>query len=177
MLPSASSSSRPAFRTTRRTSGLAVPAVADPSGVRAALLPPDIARRDAGDPRSPRRGGERLRPTVGPATAFAPLNLRLAAKLDSAVIMVIPQGGKVTPNGRVENGFQDVTCNGTAGWAHGDYLKAGGSSGGGSGTPSGTAVVHRDFNLRSGASIADAAMRVLPGGASVILLGEAKNGF
>src|SRR3712207_575061 len=48
---------------------------------------------------------------VGTATTTAPLNLRSRSNTSSAVILVIPQGAKVTLNGRVQNGFQDVTYN------------------------------------------------------------------
>lgn len=112
---------------------------------------------------------------VGTATTTAPLNLRSHSNTSSAVILVIPQGANVTLNGRVQNGFQDVTYNGTPGWAHGDYLTAGGSTPGGA--PGGTAIVHSALNLRSGPSTGHQVLLVMPGGASVKLLGEAQNGF
>ena len=117
---------------------------------------------------------------VGTATTTAALNLRSRSNTSSSVLLVIPQGAKVTLNGRVQNGFQDVTYNGTPGWAHGDYLKAGGGSTPGGtpgGTPSGTAIVHSELNLRSGPSTSHQVLQVMPGGASVNLLGEAQNGF
>jgi D-alanyl-D-alanine carboxypeptidase len=108
----------------------------------------------------------------GLATTTAPLNLRSRSNLDSSVILVIPQGATVTLNGRIQNGFQDVTYNGTPGWAHGDYLDNGLSP-----APSGTAVVHSALNLRSGPSTSHQVLQVMPGGASVTLLGDAQNGF
>ncbi len=114
---------------------------------------------------------------VGTATTTAPLNLRSRSNTSSSVILVMPQGAKVTLNGREQNGFQDVTYNGTPGWAHKDFLKIGGGSTPGGGTPSGTAIVHSELNLRSGPSTSHQVLLVMPGGASVKLLGEAQNGF
>jgi D-alanyl-D-alanine carboxypeptidase len=114
--------------------------------------------------------------STGMATTTAPLNLRSRSNTSSGVILVIPQGASVVLNGRIQNGFQDVTYNGTPGWAHGDYLAIGGEGNPG-GTPSGTAIVHSALNLRSGPSTSHQVLQVMPGGASVTLLGEAQNGF
>lgn len=107
--------------------------------------------------------------STGLARTTAPLNLRSRSNLDSTVILVIPAGATVTLNGRIQNGFQDVTYNGTPGWAYDAFLAN--ASGGG------TAVVHSSLNLRAGPSTSDQILRVMPGGAVVELLGQESNGF
>src|SRR5688500_13583869 len=72
---------------------------------------------------------------VGTARATSDLNLRSGPSTTSKVYRVIPNGATVTLNGRVQNGFQDVTYNGQAGWAHGDHLKPLSGGGGGGGNP------------------------------------------
>ena len=111
---------------------------------------------------------------TGPAKTTAALNLRSRSNTSSAVILVIPQNASVTLNGRMENGFQDVTYNGAHGWAHNDYLV---STGEGPRDSGGVAKVHSALNLRSGPSMGSQVLRVMPGGAAVQLLGQHQNGF
>jgi uncharacterized protein YraI len=118
---------------------------------------------------------------VGSARATSDLNLRSGPGTTYRVLRVIPNGGQVTLNGRVQNGFQDVTYNGTAGWAHGDYLKPLGGSPGPSPSPSPSPVgwghTTTAVNFRSGPSTGHQVFRVLPSGAPVQLQGQRQNGF
>jgi uncharacterized protein YraI len=109
---------------------------------------------------------------TGPARATADLNLRAGPGTTYAIVRVIPNGAQVTLNGRMENGFQDVTYAGTPGWAHGDYLQALGGV-----TPTGFGTVNSDLNLRAGPSTGHKVLRVIPAWSVVEVLGQAQNGF
>src|SRR5688500_10176849 len=116
---------------------------------------------------------------VGTARATSDLNLRSGPGTNYRVLRVIPNGGQVTLNGRVQNGFQDVTYNGTHGWAHGDFLKPLGGSPGPSPSPSPVGWAHTTtaVNFRSGPSTGHQVLRVLPNRAPVQLQGQKQNGF
>jgi uncharacterized protein YgiM (DUF1202 family) len=60
-----------------------------------------------------------------PATQVttAALNLRAEPSTSAQVLLVIPQGATVRPNGMLSNGFAQVTYNGTLGWASTQYLR------------------------------------------------------
>jgi uncharacterized protein YraI len=55
-------------------------------------------------------------------TTTANLNLRAEPSLLAVVLLVIPAGSKVIPNGEAANGFAKVRYNSTTGWASMDYL-------------------------------------------------------
>lgn len=63
----------------------------------------------------------------GPVPAYqtttADLNLRAEPSLSAKVLLVMPTGSKVTPNGALSNNFAQVKYNGTTGWASIDYLQ------------------------------------------------------
>jgi uncharacterized protein YraI len=109
---------------------------------------------------------------TGPARATDDLNLRSGPGTGYKVLRLIPNGAQVNLNGRMENGYQDVTYDGTPGWAHGDYLKALGSA-----PPSGVAYTSSSLNLRSGPSTGHQVLRVMPAGAKLDLSGNQENGF
>lgn len=56
-------------------------------------------------------------------TTTANLNLRAEPNTRAKVLLVIPAGAKVRPNGAAASGFAEVTYNGVTGWASMDYLK------------------------------------------------------
>lgn len=56
------------------------------------------------------------------ATTTANLNLRAQPTTASAVLRVIPNGGRVTLTGQSQNGFASVDFQGTKGWAYNTYL-------------------------------------------------------
>ncbi len=94
------------------------------------------------------------------------LNLRNGPSLGSAVLLVMPSGASVTLTGGSQNGFLELTYNGTRGWASADYL---------SGFP--TATVDSALNLRTDPNLNAKIVTVMPGGAKVQLLGANQNGF
>ena len=113
---------------------------------------------------------------VNTARATSDLNLRSGPGTNYRVLRVIPNGGQVQVNGRVQNGFQDVTYDGTVGWAHNDYLKPLGPGMPPPG-PAGWAHTTTAVNFRSGPSTGHQVLRVLAAGAPVELLGQQQNGF
>lgn len=56
-------------------------------------------------------------------TTTANLNLRAEPSTSAKILLVMPAGSRVTPNGALSNGFAQVTSNGTTGWASTRYLK------------------------------------------------------
>ncbi|MGE3797622.1 MAG: SH3 domain-containing protein, partial [Thermomicrobiales bacterium] len=51
------------------------------------------------------------------------LNLRSSASTGAAVLLVMPGGAQVTLLGQTQNGFTQVSYNGTTGWAYSAYLQ------------------------------------------------------
>ena len=121
-----------------------------------------------------------------PATATTDLNLRAGPSVDAAVLLVMPAGSVVTLAGDPSNGYVPVSYNGLAGWAATAYLSSAGAPPPGSSPPppapgpspgAGTATVVDSLNLRSGPSLADAVLLVMPPGSQVTVTGAAVNGF
>lgn len=107
------------------------------------------------------------------ATVFdGALNLRSGAGLGYAVLLVMPDGAQVELTGNANNGFTQVIYQGTAGWASSQWLTTGGGSSGSTAT-----VIDGALNLRSSATTDSTVLTVMPGGATVTLLGESSNGF
>lgn len=124
-------------------------------------------------------GGSTGRAAAGPVTATNTatttdlLNLRGGPSLADKILLVMPAGSLVTLTGQRSNGFWPVIYNGRSGWASGDYLRLD------QGAPSaaGTAVTTDQLNLRSGSSLGNAVLTVIPRGAVVTLTGQSSNGF
>jgi uncharacterized protein YgiM (DUF1202 family) len=111
------------------------------------------------------------------ATTTVALNLRSAASLSAAVLLVMPRGASVETTGSTQNGFAQLTYQGTTGWASSQYLSDGGSA-----PPPGeviatTWVVDGALNLRSGPSLSSAILLVMPGGSEVGVTGSPQNGY
>ena len=68
-------------------------------------------------------GGGQDGPVPAYQTTTADLNLRAEPNLSARVLLVIPSGSRVRPNGALAYDFAQVNYNGTVGWAHIDYLK------------------------------------------------------
>ena len=51
------------------------------------------------------------------------LNLRASASTSAAVLLVLPDGARVTLLGESQNGFSKVSYSGTTGWAYSQYLR------------------------------------------------------
>ena len=97
------------------------------------------------------------------------------------MLLVMPTGASVTLNGSQSNGYQNVTYNGTTGWAFGDYLTTGSVPTTPTPPPStgatGPAKVTTSLNLRSGPGTSFGVVTVMPRGAVVSLTGETSNGY
>ncbi len=104
------------------------------------------------------------------ATTTANVNLRAGAGTSFAVLLVIPNGATVNTTGSVQNGFTQLTYNGTTGWSSSQYI----STSGGSTTAT---VIDGALNLRSSASTTASVVTVMPGGATVTITGALINGF
>ncbi|MGH2532824.1 MAG: SH3 domain-containing protein [Thermomicrobiales bacterium] len=116
----------------------------------------------------------------GNATVTSALNLRSSPW--GSIIAVMPAGASVTVTGSGQNGFLPVTYNGQSGWAHTDYLDTGASGPGPSPAPPsgpavGSATTTTALNLRAGPSTGTSVLAVMPGGASVEILGDPQSGF
>lgn len=111
--------------------------------------------------------------TPSTATTTERLNMRTGAGLSYSVIVVIPQGATVTLTGQEANGFRSISYDGRDGWAFGAYLAESAPTP----SPSRSATVTERLNLRSGPSLADGVLVVLPAGASVSVTGDARSGY
>lgn len=122
--------------------------------------------------------GDRTASAAG-ATTTAALNLRASASLSAGILAVMPSGSGVTVLDGPSAGFYYLDYKGTKGWGYGDYLNmpGGGSDGGTSTGPTGTAYTTTSLNLRSGPSTGDSVLAVMPTGASVNQTGKSSNGF
>ena len=103
--------------------------------------------------------------------ATTDVNLRSRSNTSSAVILVVPKGAVVTLNGRRENGFEDVSYQGSAGWIYADYLAPEGGEG--PGGPDGPYPDMRnyttdDLNLRESPGYSGRVILVIPRGAQVV---------
>lgn len=95
------------------------------------------------------------------------LNLRSGPSTGDNVILVMPAGSAVTITGNESNGFLPVTYNGTSGWASAHYLSS-------SGQPAQTTD---DVNFRAGPSLSSNVIRVVASGRTVLVTGDAVDGF
>ena len=108
------------------------------------------------------------------ATTTASLNLRTAASLSATIILVMPRGATVNTTGSTQNGFSQLTYQGTTGWASTQYLSIGSSPGP---VISNAWVVDGSLNLRSGPSTSNTVLLVMPNGAQVGVTGSPQGGF
>jgi mannosyl-glycoprotein endo-beta-N-acetylglucosaminidase len=104
----------------------------------------------------------------------ARLNLRAGAGTTYPVITVIPAGTILAHMGKVANGFYEVGYGHTYGWVHGAYLEPAGST---DPVMIGSATVLVNANLRSGPSLYDGVLRVVPSGATVQVSDTVRGGF
>lgn len=106
------------------------------------------------------------------------LNLRTGASTDESIVAVMPPGASVSLDGGSQNGFLSLTYNGSWGWAHSDWIGTGGSAPAPAPSGTGTAyVIDGALNLRSGPSLGNSVITVMPDGAAVSLSGESAGGF
>jgi uncharacterized protein YraI len=104
------------------------------------------------------------------ATTTANLNLRTGPGTSFAVLLVIPNGATVNTTGSVQNGYTQLTYNGTTGWSASQYLSITGGE---------TAAIVADgpLNLRSGPSTSFSVLALMPTGASLTITGALTSGF
>ena len=95
------------------------------------------------------------------------LNLRDGPSASDAVLVVIPAGSTVTVTGADSTGYLPVDYNGTSGWAAAQYLSS-------SGEPTQTTD---DVNFRTGASLTSDVIGVVASGRTVLVTGDAVDGF
>ncbi len=100
------------------------------------------------------------------------LRLRSAASLTASILLVMPSGATVNTTGATQNGFSQLTYQGTTGWASTQYLTSGGGS-----VISNMWVTGGSLNLRSGPSTSNSVILVMPNAAQVGVTGSAQSGF
>jgi uncharacterized protein YraI len=108
------------------------------------------------------------------------LKLRAGPALNSEILDVMEAGDPVEITGEPENGFYPVAWNGQPGWAYSAYLTTGAADGGPvttGGQQGEVNVADGPVNFRTGPSMADSVISVIPDGALVALNGDSANGF
>ena len=117
-------------------------------------------------------------------TGGDPINCRSRASTNSTVLTVFSEGDRVTLTGPLVNSWQPVTCAGTNGFVHKDYLSktiSGDSGGDSGGTVTGTGVIANTngdgLNCRAQASFSGAVITVLTEGTQVQLRGSAASNW
>ncbi len=119
--------------------------------------------------------------TSGTAVTSASLNMRSGAGAGFSLLKVVPSGATVSLTSNVSNGYTQVVHGGTTGWVLSIYLGSGSAAApppASSASATGPAtVINGALNLRSGPGTNNSVLLVMPGGASVTLLGESSNGF
>lgn len=110
------------------------------------------------------------------------LNLRSGPSATSPVIVVMPAGADVVVTGESSSGYLAVTWSSFQGYAHGDWIRTGGTPQPAPPTvpdlpATGTAVTTDALNMRAGAGTSYSVLTVMPLGATVSLTGQSANGF
>lgn len=104
----------------------------------------------------------------------ANLNLRSGPGTTYGVITVVPSGTILAHMGKVSNGYYEVGYGHTYGWVSGAYLVPAGTT---DPVIIGSTVTVANVNLRSGPSIYDGVLRVVPKGASVKISDTVRGGY
>lgn len=110
------------------------------------------------------------------------LNLRSGPSSTSPVIAVIPAAASLVVTGESSDGYLAVTWSGFQGYAHGDWIRTGGTPQPAPPTvpdlpAAGTAVTTDSLNMRAGAGTGYSVLTVMPKGTTVTLTGQSANGF
>lgn len=114
-------------------------------------------------------GSEAVIPAAA-MTTTANLNLRSGPGATFSVLLVIPNGATVNSTGAVQNGFAEISYNGTTGWSAKQYLSGGSDV-------SSNALTTANLNLRSGPATSFGVLLVIPNGSTVTIDGALQNGF
>ncbi len=117
--------------------------------------------------------------TSAAATMYTTTSLRLraSASTSGAILLVMPAGASVSTTGTTQNGYSQLTYQGTTGWAASQYLSSNPPSSGSGTVISNAWVIGGSLNLRSGASMSSSVLLVMPGGAQVGVTGSPQNGY
>jgi uncharacterized protein YraI len=121
-------------------------------------------------------------PAVGTATTTAALHLRSGPGSWNASLTVMPSGATVSVTGTARDGWLPITYNGISGWSASQYLRTG-SAPAPAPAPepapptSSSMVTTANLNMRSGPSLSNAVVTVIPAGSSVSVTGGAQSGF
>ena len=110
--------------------------------------------------------------SAGSSNTTSALNLRSGPGTGYDVRLIMPYGAALTLTGASDSGFVGVIYNGTNGWASEQYLAQTGQLTDISGGSGETAYTTSNLNLRSGPSIADPVLAVMPGSTEVTLTGD-----
>jgi uncharacterized protein YraI len=127
---------------------------------------------------------------TGNATVTSALNLRSGPSTGNSVLTVMPAGASVTLTGESSGGFYGVVYNGISGFAHSDWISAGGSApapapsnpGSGSAPVGDTAVGSATvtayaLNVRSGPSTGYSIVSTVTSGQVIDIMGDPQGGF
>jgi len=125
-------------------------------------------------------------PPSGATVTTDAVNLRAEPSETAEVLLVIPAGTAVTPNGATSGSFSPIAYNGATGWVATAYLQPGDGAAplAAAAAPPPAAAPAIDgaiatevLNLRAGPSAEDAVLRVMPPGAPVTVTGPATGAF
>lgn len=111
------------------------------------------------------------------------LNLRSQPSMSASILLVIPEGALVGYLEDEQDGFTNVSYDGSIGWAKSEYLSpanGGGDSNSGNGTDAayrGQAVTSSSVNMRNGGGMDYGVILVLPAGAVVNVYDNYANYF
>jgi uncharacterized protein YraI len=114
---------------------------------------------------------------AGSARTTSALNLRYGPGITYDIASIMPFGATVTLTGASDSGFLGVIYNGNNGWASADYITEESPTQSNDGNGGGTLYTTSDLNLRSGPSVNNRILLVMPWAAAVTLGGSSSNGF
>lgn len=119
-----------------------------------------------------------LSATSGGAVTTDSVNLRRGPGLGESILLSLSTGESVILTGDLANGWLSVDYNGTSGYIYGAFLAASDESPASSASSgSGTRYADDALNLRSGPSLDNGVLSVLPFGAMVELTGASNGDF
>jgi uncharacterized protein YraI len=114
---------------------------------------------------------------AGSSSTTSALNLRQGPGTGYDVRLVMPYGAKLTLTGAADSGFVGVIYNGTNGWASEQYLAQTGQWSDSGANGSETVYTISSLNLRSGPSMSNTVLVVMPAAAEVTLNGDEQDGW
>jgi uncharacterized protein YraI len=110
-------------------------------------------------------------------SATTAVNVRSGPGTTFSILGVLWQGNTITARGASQNGWTPVTYQGKSAWVSSQYLAGTAAPAAAQTSSGGTATTLAALNLRTGAGLSFAVIRVLPKGSTVTLTGRTANGF